>query len=90
MKRDQEPEKPSVLDRFLEKTIHFMNRDDTRKRLHLYLIDPLLNHIMERVFPFIVLTCVLFTLLFIAVMLTLGMLVVQLRSNAFPVPLNPT
>jgi len=65
----------------MEKSIVFLNRDETRKRLQLYLIDPLLNHIMERVFPYIVLTCVLFTLLLIVAMLTFGMLVIQTRSN---------
>jgi len=69
------------MEQLMEKSIVFLNRDETRKRLQLYLIDPLLNHIMERVFPYIVLTCVLFTLLLIVAMLTFGMLVIQTRSN---------
>ena len=68
----------------MEKSIHLLNRDDTRKKLQLYLIDPLLNHIMERVFPYIVLTCALFTLLLIVAMLTFGMLIVQTRSTLWP------
>ena len=68
----------------MEKSIHMLNRDDTRKKLQLYLIDPLLNHIMERVFPYIVLTCALFTLLLIVAMLTFGMLIVQTRSAIWP------
>ena len=69
------------MEQLMEKSIVFLNRDETRKRLQLYLIDTLLNHIMERVFPYIVLTCVLFTLLLIVAMLTFGMLVIQTRSN---------
>lgn len=72
------------MEQFLEKSIHLLNRDETRKRLQIYLIDPLLNHIMERVFPYIVLTTVLFTLLLIVVMLTFGMLVIQSRSSIWP------
>lgn len=68
----------------MEKSIHLLNRDDTRKKLQLYLIDPLLNHIMERVFPYIVLTCALFTLLLIVAMLTFGMLIVQTRPSLWP------
>ena len=68
----------------MEKSIHLLNRDDTRKKLQLYLIDPLLNHIMERVFPYIVLTCALFTLLLIVAMLTFGMLIVQTRPTLWP------
>lgn len=65
----------------MEKSILFLNRDETRKKLQLYLIDPLLNHVMERIFPYIILTCVLFALLLIVVMLTFGMLVIQMRSH---------
>jgi hypothetical protein len=78
------PEKPSVLESFMEKGIHLLNRDDTKKKLQIFLIDPLLNHVMERVFPYIILTCVLFTLLFIVAMLTFGMMVLQTKSMLFP------
>ena len=78
------PEKPSVLESFMEKGIHMLNRDDTKKKLQIFLIDPLLNHVMERVFPYIILTCVLFTLLFIVAMLTFGMMVLQTKSMFFP------
>lgn len=81
-----QPGKPSWMEQIMEKSIHFLNRDDTRKKLQLYLIDPLLNHIMERVFPYIVLTCALFTLLLIVAMLTFGMLIVQTRSTFWTVP----
>jgi hypothetical protein len=79
------PEKPSVLESFMEKGIHLLNRDDIKKKLQVFLIDPLLNHVMERVFPYIILTCVLFTLLFIVAMLTFGMMVLQTKSSFFPI-----
>ena len=63
----------------MEKSIHMLNREDTRKKLQIYLIDPLLNHVMERVFPYIILICVLFTLLLIVAMMTFGMLVLHHR-----------
>ena len=80
-----QPGKSSWMEQLMEKSIHLLNRDDTRKKLQLYLIDPLLNHIMERVFPYIVLTCALFTLLLIVAMLTFGMLIVQTRSSLWPI-----
>jgi len=82
------PEKPSVLESFMEKGIHLLNRDDTKKKLQIFLIDPLLNHVMERVFPYIILTCVLFTLLFIVAMLTFGMMVLQTKSMFFSAVAN--
>jgi hypothetical protein len=78
----REKNSPSMLEKFMEKGILLLNREDTRKRLQLYLIDPLLNHVMERVFPYIVLTCALFALLLIVTMLTFVMLILQNRPSA--------
>ncbi len=85
-----QPGKSSWMEQLMEKSIHLLNREDTRKKLQLYLIDPLLNHIMERVFPYIVLTCALFTLLLIVAMLTFGMLIVQTRSAFWPIAATVT
>lgn len=71
----------SMLEKIMEKGIVFLNREETRKKLQVFLIDPLLNHVMERVFPYIVLTVVLFSLLLIVAMLTFAMVVLQTRSS---------
>jgi len=60
--------------------IQFMNKEEIRKRLHDDIIDPLMDHVMRRVFPYIILTCVLFILLLIVVLLTLGIIVFHLRN----------
>lgn len=79
------PEKPSFMEQMMEKSIHILNREDTRKKLQIYLIDPLLNHVLERIFPYIVLTVVLFSLLLIFAMLTFGMMIMQNRTVSWPV-----
>lgn len=83
--KESKPENSSWIERFLEKTIHLLNKEDTQKKMQHYLIDPLLNHIMERVFPYIILTCVLFSLLLIFVMLTFAMLIMQSRTAGMPI-----
>lgn len=70
------------MEEMLEKSMQILNREDTRKKLQIYLIDPLLNHVMERVFPYIVLICALFACLLILTMLTFGMLLLQ--TNPIP------
>ena len=80
----QKPEKQSFMEQLMEKSIHILNREDTRKKLQIYLIDPLLNHVMERVFPYIILICVLFTLLLIVAMMTFGILILQHRPYLWP------
>jgi hypothetical protein len=87
------PEKPSFMEQLMEKSIHILNREDTRKKLQIYLIDPLLNHVMERIFPYIVLICVLFALLLIVAMMTFAILILEHRpvlwSLPFATPLEP-
>lgn len=65
---------------FAEKLIQYIGKQEIREKIQGELIDPLLNHIMKRVFPYIILTCVLFILLLLVVLLTLGILIFQLRS----------
>jgi hypothetical protein len=67
-----------------ENIIHFLQKDETLQKLHLYILDPLLNHILERVFPYIVLTCVLFGLLLILVMCTFAVLLLQMKNASSP------
>lgn len=85
----QKPEKPSFMEQLMEKSIHILNREETRKKLQIYLIDPLLNHVLERVFPYIILICVLFSLLLIVAMLTFGILILQHRPYLWPAATLP-
>jgi hypothetical protein len=66
---------------FLQKIFRYINRDETRKQIQVFLVDPMLNHIMERVFPYILLFCVFFVVLLLLVALTLGIIVFQLRKG---------
>ena len=70
----------------MEKAIVFLHDDQTKHRIQHYLIDPILNHIMDRVFPYIILTCVLFVLLLIVAILTFAMVFIQMRAPTTPGP----
>ena len=67
-----------------KKILEYISRDEIRDKIQEDIIDPLLNHIMKRVFPYIILTCVFFILLLIVVLLTLGIIVFQMRRSASP------
>jgi hypothetical protein len=74
----------------LERVIMYLQKDETLKKLHHYVMDPLLNHILERVFPYFVLTCVLFALLLILVMCIFAIVVLQMRNaSSIPSVLHP-
>ncbi len=60
--------------------VDYIGKRQIRQKIEKELIDPLLNHIMRRIFPYIILICVLFVLLLFVVLLTLGIIVFQLRA----------
>jgi hypothetical protein len=59
--------KPDVLQNFLQKAFKMLNNDESKKYVQIYVIDPILNHVLERVFPYIILTTVLFIILIVCI-----------------------
>ena len=47
----------------LDKTLQFFQESKNRERIQTYCIDPLMRHVLDRLFPYIILTCILFTLI---------------------------
>jgi hypothetical protein len=79
---------PQWTQSFLQKVIDYIRQEETRKQIQGLIIDPLLNHVMNRVFPYIILTCVLFVLLLIVILTTLGIVIMQMRTQAVSL-INP-
>ena len=74
--------KESVLSNKLwQKLFMFINREETRKQIQMFLVDPLLNHVMERILPYILLSCVFLVILLLLVMLTLGIVLFHFRNS---------
>lgn len=69
-----------VSNSFLQKLLQYMGKEEIRKRLHDDIVDPLLDHIMKRVFPYLLLTCVLFIVVLLTVLFTLGVVIFHLRN----------
>lgn len=62
-----ESKKNDVLQKFIQKAVVMLNNDESRKHIQIYLIDPLLNHVLERILPYIILTTVLFIILIVCI-----------------------
>lgn len=63
-----------------------LHNEENKRLVQLYLIDPILNHVMDRVFPYIILTCALFSLLVILVGLTFVILLMKTTTNTNGLP----
>jgi len=65
----------------LQKIIEFFNKDTVQITIKSKMLDPILNHILKKIFPYIILICVMFALLLLAVLITLGVIVFQIRAG---------
>ena len=52
--------KPTMWEGVIEKSIVLLNDSENQKRIKQFVIDPVLTHVMNRMFPYILLICVLF------------------------------
>lgn len=60
-------ERKDFTQQLIKKIFIALNNDDTRKYLQIYLIDPLLSHVLEQIFPYIIITSVLFIILILSI-----------------------
>lgn len=70
----------TVVYSILDKAIQFFQEPVNRKRIQIQCIDPLLHHILDIMFPYIILTCILFSLILLMSCTSIGLLVYQLRT----------
>ena len=76
------PDIKSWGDSFFNKCIQYFERGSVQSSIRIKVIDPILNHILNRIFPYIVLICVMFVLLLLSVLITLGVIIFQIRAPA--------
>ena len=75
----EEPKKDWVR-KWIQKMSQMIQTDENKKMIHVFLVDPILNHILERIFPYVLILCVLFVVL--TIMITLTLLLVFTRLPA--------
>ena len=64
----------------LDRTLHFFQEPSNRERIQTQCIDPLLRHVLDRLFPYILLTCLLFSLILLMSLASVTLLVLHMRS----------
>jgi len=70
-----------VIYKWVEKMAAHLQKEENKRLIQLYLIDPILNHVLERVFPYIILTCALFSLLVILVGMTFVIILLKVPNT---------
>lgn len=72
--------KSSVLEELLQKVIGFAQIPENMDRIDTYIITPLLNHLFQKIFPYLVLTAVMFLLVFVMLLSVLGILLMHVSK----------
>lgn len=70
-----------LTNQLIEHFINELNKDDNREKIKIQLIDPLIYHILDRLYPYIIVTSIIFILIFLVVFMTLYLLI---KGNAYP------
>lgn len=66
----------SLVENIVDKTIQMLQDDTLKKKIQLLVLQPFLQYLLELIFPYVVLTCVIFGVLII---LMISILFVFLR-----------
>ena len=74
------PPKREWIQRWIHKLSQNLQTEENKKMIHVFVIDPIINHILERILPYIIVMCVLFMVLTGMIMLTLFIIFTRLPA----------
>jgi hypothetical protein len=84
------PAPGTMVHSILNTGIQFFQEPKNRERIQSQCIDPLLHHILDRVFPYIILTCILFSLILLMSLTSVGLLIFHIRYVSQSAAMIPT
>ena len=73
--------KISWSDSMTNKMMAFFEKEHIQMAIRNKVLDPIMNHILKRVFPYIILICVMFILLLVSVLMTLGVIIFKIHKS---------
>ena len=66
----------------LDRVVQFFQEPKNRERIQQNCLDPMLRYILDRMFPYIILTCILFSLILLMSLTSVGLLMFQLHISS--------
>lgn len=66
---EKEKKNNDTIQKFIQKFLVLLNNDESKKYMQIYLFDPIMNHVLERIFPYIIITSVLFIILILCIVM---------------------
>jgi hypothetical protein len=73
--------KQDLIQKWIQKLIQIVQTEENKKMVQVFLLDPILNHVLERLFPYVLMLCVLFVILTVMIALTLLLVFTRLPTS---------
>ncbi len=70
------------MERFLDKTIQMLQNENVKKKIEVLILQPFIQYLIELLFPYVIIICVVFGLLIIMLTSVLYLLIVQMGGVA--------
>ena len=80
--------KQGFLEKTLQKVTKYLQTDENQKWLQVFILDPIINHIFQRLFPYVLLFSILFVILIIFVSYTFYIVFVNIPKYGEIVPVG--
>lgn len=66
------------LQSIIQKCIQSIQTEENKKMVQVFLVDPILNYVLDRLFPYVLILCVLFVILTVMISMTLALVFMRL------------
>lgn len=68
----------TAMETFLDKTIQMLQNENIKKKIEVLILQPFIQYLIELLFPYVIIICVVFGLLIIMLTSVLYLLIVQM------------
>ena len=72
----------TMVNMILDRIIKVFQEPNNRERIQSQCIDPLIKYILNRMFPYIILVCIIFCIILLLSFISVGLLILQLHPGA--------
>lgn len=70
-----------MIEKLLDKAIQILQNDNLKKKIELHLLQPFMQHVIEAVFPYVIIICAVFGVLIIVTTSILYILVFKITGS---------
>jgi len=77
--------KQGFLEKALQKATKYLQTEENQKWLQVFILDPIINHIFQRLFPYVLLFSILFVILIIFVSYTFYIVFVNIPKHGLDI-----